>query len=150
MPDIIPFLWFDVQAEEAARFYTSFFPRSRITSVNRFGKGGPAPEGSVMACSFELDGKAFTALNGGPAHAFTEAVSFLIACKDQKEIDFYWEKLTAEGGAPGRCGWLQDRFGVSWQVVPERMGELLRTPAAMQAMLGMSKLDIATLEAASR
>ena len=154
MPAITPFLWFDTQAEEAARFYTSVFPSSRITDVTHYGTAGPRPEGSVMTVAFELDGKPFVALNGGPEFTFSEAISFEIRCKDQKEVDAYWSAL-GEGGEEGPCGWLKDRFGLSWQVVPERLLELLGDPdhekaqRAMAAMLQMRKIDVDALDRAA-
>ncbi|HJZ65854.1 MAG TPA: VOC family protein [Candidatus Acidoferrum sp.] len=154
MPKIYPFLWFDSQAEEAANLYCSIFPNSKAGKITRYGKGGPGPEGSVMTVSFSLDGQEFTALNAGPRFKFTEAVSFVIPCKDQSEIDYYWSKLTANGGEESMCGWLKDKFGLSWQVIPANIGELLFDPdpeksrRAVQAMLQMKKLDIAKLTAA--
>lgn len=147
---ITPFLWFNDNAEEAATFYVSVFPNSKLTDVARMGEGGPA-----LTVAFTLDGEDFVGLNGGPVHAFTEAVSFVIDCETQAEVDRYWETLTADGGQPGDCGWLKDRFGLSWQVVPRRLPELLTDPdparaqRAMQAMMQMHKIDIATLEAAA-
>jgi predicted 3-demethylubiquinone-9 3-methyltransferase (glyoxalase superfamily) len=154
MTSITPFLWFDHQAEEAAAFYVSVFPDSRITGISRYAPGGRGEEGKVMTVAFELGGKPFIALNGGPYFQFTEAVSFSVSCKDQQEIDAYWDKLTADGGAPGQCGWLKDRFGLSWQIVPEAMPELVGGPdpeaagRATQAMLKMTKLDIEALRRA--
>jgi predicted 3-demethylubiquinone-9 3-methyltransferase (glyoxalase superfamily) len=154
MPKPTPCLWFDTEGEEAARFYVSVFPNSRIVEVARYGEGGPREEGTVMVVSFELDGRPFTALNGGPQFRFTEAVSFTIECDDQAEVDRYWETLS-EGGEEGPCGWLKDRFGLSWQIVPARLTELLRDPdtaraqRVMAAMLGMGKIEIADLEAAA-
>jgi predicted 3-demethylubiquinone-9 3-methyltransferase (glyoxalase superfamily) len=154
VPKPTPCLWFDTQGEDAARFYTSVFPNSRIVEVARFGEAGPREAGTVMAVSFELDGRPFTALNGGPEFTFSEAVSFQIECADQAEVDRYWETLS-EGGEQGPCGWLKDRFGLSWQVVPTRLYELLRDPdtgraqRVMKAMLGMGKIEIAALEAAA-
>lgn len=154
MPKITPFLWFDNQAEEAAAFYVSVFPNSKITEVSRYGPAGPGPEGQAMVVAFELDGQAFTALNGGPHFRFTEAVSFYISCKDQAEIDHYWDGLQAGGGSPSQCGWLKDRFGLSWQVVPEVLPQLIGGPdrekarRGTEAMLKMRKLDIAALQAA--
>ena len=153
MPKINPFLWFDTQAEEAARFYTSIFPNSRIVSTTRYGEGAPMPKGSVMTVVFELDGQRFIALNGGPLFKFTEAISFSVDCKTQQEVDEYWAKLTA-GGQESQCGWLKDKFGLSWQIVPTVLGELLSDPdpkkakRAMQAMLKMKKLDVAALKRA--
>ena len=143
MPKISPFLWFDNNAEEAVEFYLSVFKDSDRLKVNRSG----AP-GKVMVISFELDGQEFVALNGGPIFKFTEAVSFVVYCKDQSEIDYYWDGLLAGGGAPSQCGWLKDKFGLSWQIVPANISEIASSPAAMQALMGMIKLDIATLEAA--
>ena len=155
MPAITPCLWFDTQGEEAASFYVSVFPRSRIVSTSHYGEAGPGTPGSVLTVEFELDGRPFTALNGGPEFTFSEAVSFQIDCTDQEEVDHYWTRLSADGGEEGPCGWVKDRFGLSWQVVPRRLVELLADPdtaraqRAMQAMLGMKKLDIAGLEAAA-
>lgn len=158
-PRITPCLWFDDQAEEAARFYTSIFPNSRILDVSRYGEAGyeihRRPAGSVMTVVFELDGHRFTGLNGGPVFTFNEAVSFEINCKDQEEIDYYWTRL-GEGGDPSaqQCGWLKDRFGLSWQVVPVQLGELMTRGTAEQtnrvtdAFLRMKKIDIAELERA--
>jgi predicted 3-demethylubiquinone-9 3-methyltransferase (glyoxalase superfamily) len=145
---ITPFLWFNDNAEEAVNFYMSIFKNSKILDVKRYGEAGPGPKGSVMVIAFELDGQEFTALNGGPHFQFTEAVSFVVKCEDQAEIDFYWDALTA-GGGEVQCGWLKDKFGLSWQVVPKNIGELIGTPAAMQAMMTMKKLDIATLKRAA-
>ena len=148
MQKITPFLWFDTQAEEAARFYVSIFKNSKIGQIAR-GEGG-----KVMVVGFELDGLKFTALNGGPLYKFTEAISLQVDCAGQAEIDELWNRLTADGGEPGRCGWLKDRFGLSWQIVPANMGQLIggddpaKAGRAMQAMMGMNKLDIAALEAA--
>jgi predicted 3-demethylubiquinone-9 3-methyltransferase (glyoxalase superfamily) len=154
MQKITPFLWFDDQAEEAATFYVSIFKDSWIQSVSRYGEGGPGPAGSAMSVSFTLDGLEFQSLNGGPVYAFTEAISLFVSAPTQHEIDHLWEKLTSDGGEPGRCGWLKDRYGLSWQVVPPNLGELLgdpdpdRSSRVMQAMLGMGKIDIAALQAA--
>jgi predicted 3-demethylubiquinone-9 3-methyltransferase (glyoxalase superfamily) len=146
---ITPFLWFDTQAEEAANFYVSLFKNSKVGKVVRYGEGGPGPNGQVMTITFELDGLHFTALNGGPMYKFTEAVSLQVDCADQAEVDRLWEALTANGGEPGHCGWLKDRFGLSWQVVPANMAELIGgSQRAVQAMLKMGKLDIAALERA--
>jgi predicted 3-demethylubiquinone-9 3-methyltransferase (glyoxalase superfamily) len=151
---ITPFLWFDTQAEEAARFYVSVFKNSRIGQIARYGDAGPGSKGQVMTVTFELDGVHFTALNGGPHYKFTEAFSLQVDCADQAEIDDLWERLTAGGGEPGPCGWLKDRFGLSWQIVPDIMGQLIggddpaKSQRAMQAMMQMGKLDIAALEAA--
>ncbi len=152
MQKISPFLWFDDQAEEAAQFYTSIFKDSSIGHISRYdaaaAKAGGRPEGSVLTVSFKLEGQDFTALNGGPIFKFSEAISFSVACKDQAEIDHYWEKLSAVPEAE-QCGWLKDKYGVSWQVVPENMDELIKTPAAMQAMLKMKKLNIDELKNAA-
>lgn len=148
-----PCLWFDTQSEEAANFYVSVFPNSRISRVSRFGEAGPGPAGSVMTVDFELDGRPYMALNGGPQFTFTEAVSFQIACADQDEVDYYWSKL-GEGGEEGPCGWLKDRYGLSWQVVPTALPKLIADPdaaksqAVMKAMLGMKKILVAELQAA--
>ncbi len=153
MKGITPFLWFDGQAEEAMRFYTSIFEGSRVGTVTRYGDAGPGPKGSAMTATFELAGQPFIALNGGPQYRFTPAISFVINCETQAEVDRYWEKLSA-GGQTNRCGWLTDRFGVSWQIVPTALGELLGGPdpagagRATKAMLGMDKLDIAALRRA--
>jgi len=154
MHKINPCLWFDTQAEEAARFYTSVFPNSRLLEVTRYGKVGPRPEGMVMTVDFELDGQKFVALNGGPEFTFNEAVSFQVSCETQDEVDAYWTTLT-EGGEEGPCGWLKDRYGVSWQIIPTRLIELITDsdPQVCQrvigAMLEMKKIDIATLEEAA-
>ena len=153
MPKITPFLWFDSEAEEAAKLYTSLFPNSKIGKTARYGEGMPGPAGSVMTIEFELDGQKFVGLNGGPIFRFTEAVSFTIDCEDQAELDHYWNGLLAGGGTESQCGWLKDRFGLSWQVVPRRMGEWMSNPATgakvAAAFMPMKKLDIATLEAAA-
>ncbi len=154
MSAITPFLWFDTEAEEAAKFYVSVFPNSRIKAVHYYGEAGPRPKGSVMTVEFELDGKPFVALNGGPEPKFNHAVSFVVDCKDQAEIDHYWDKLTGNGGKEIQCGWLTDKYGLAWQVVPSNVGELFggknakKSAAAMQAMFGMKKLDLATLQKA--
>ncbi len=154
MQKITPCLWFDSQAEEAATFYTSIFGNSRILEVARYGKAGPGPEGSVMTVNFELDGHEFVALNGGPQFTFNEAISLQVNCRTQEEVDDLWTRLS-EGGAEGPCGWLKDRYGVSWQIIPTRLNELLgdadpeRSQRAMGAMLGMKKIDIAALEQAA-
>jgi predicted 3-demethylubiquinone-9 3-methyltransferase (glyoxalase superfamily) len=150
MPRITPFLWFDDNAEEAVEFYLSVFPNSRRTSELRSGDAGPGPKGSIVTIGFELDGQPFTALNGGPLYQFNEAVSFVVECKDQPEIDRYWSKLLEAGGDEIQCGWLKDRFGLRWQIVPKHIEELLRPPSAMRAMMSMKKLDIAALEAAAK
>ncbi|HEX4709309.1 VOC family protein [Phenylobacterium sp.] len=155
MPKIHPFLWFDKEAEEAMNFYVSVFPNSKVLSVQRYGPAGPGPEGSVMTADFELDGQRISVLNGGPLFNFSEAFSFVIDCKDQAEVDYYWDKLL-EGGQPSQCGWLKDRYGFSWQVVPKALFETVGGPdaagrnRAMEAMMKMSKLDVATLERAYR
>ncbi len=156
MPAIHPSLWFDTQAMEAAEFYVSVFPDSRIIKVNRYGEAGPREAGSVLTVSFELDGQRLTAINGGPQFTFDEAISLLIDCADQAEVDDYWAKLS-EGGEESMCGWLKDRFGLSWQVIPRELEQLLGDPdpgraaRATTAMLGMRKIDIAAVrEAADR
>jgi len=155
MPKITPFLWFDGQAEEAASFYVGIFPSSRIVTMARYGEAGPGPQGSVMTVVFELDGKEFIGLNGGPHFKFTEAISFSVDCKSQAEVDRYWSALGA-GGEEGPCGWLKDRYGLSWQINPTILGEMLSDPdpaksrRVMEAMLKMKKIDIAALERAYR
>lgn len=147
MPTITPFLWFDTQAEEAMNFYASIFKRSRVISVNRV-------QGRVLGVQFELEGQRLMGLNGGPHHKFTEAISLFVACDTQQEIDELWEKLTADGGAPSRCGWLKDKFGLSWQIVPSGLGQMLsdndpaKSKRVMDAMLQMSKLDMGKLQQA--
>ena len=154
MRKITPCLWFDTEGEDAARFYTSVFKNARILGISRYGDEGPRA-GSVMTVSFELDGEEFVALNGGPEYRFTEAVSFQISCADQAEVDQYWTALT-EGGQPGPCGWLKDRFGVSWQVIPTALPELLNHPdpatahRVMAAMMTMGKIDVDALHRAAR
>ena len=151
---IIPNLWFDTEAEEAAGFYTTVFDNSRIVSVTHYTEAGPRPAGTVMTVEFELDGQRFVGINGGPQFTFNEAVSFQITCETQDEVDYYWEHLS-EGGQEGPCGWLKDRYGLSWQVVPTGMEQMLNDPdreraqRVMQAMLGMGKLDIAALHSAA-
>lgn len=153
MQKITPFLWFDGKAEEAMRFYTSVFPDSKAGMVTRYGEAGPGPKGSVMTATFTLFGQEFIALNGGPLFPLTPAVSFVVNCDTQREVDHYWEKLSA-GGQTQQCGWLTDRFGLSWQIVPSAMGRLMeggdaaRSNRVMKAMLGMTKLDLAALEKA--
>jgi predicted 3-demethylubiquinone-9 3-methyltransferase (glyoxalase superfamily) len=147
MNKVTPFLWFDKEAEEAAEFYLSVFPEARKLSELRTGEAGPGAAGSVLTVSIELAGQAMTFMNGGPGHPLTDAFSFSVTCETQAEIDAYWEKLT-EGGSEGRCGWLKDKFEVSWQIVPVHLRELLSKPEAMRAMMGMKKLDISVLEAA--
>ena len=146
---ITPFLWFDSNAEEAVDFYLSIFKNSRRLTELRNPGDAPGPKGGVLVVSFELDGLKFSALNGGPMFKFTEAVSFVVRCDSQEEVDYYWSKLTA-GGSESQCGWLKDKFGLSWQIVPARLPELIQHPKAMQAMMGMKKLVIAELEAAAR
>ncbi|MEW5851587.1 MAG: VOC family protein [Myxococcota bacterium] len=153
MQKITPFLWFNDNAEEAVNFYASIFKDSKVTSITRYGEAGPGPKGTVMSATFQLAGQEFMALNGGPMFKFTEAISFFVNCETQQEVDELWEKLSA-GGAKSRCGWLKDRFGVSWQIVPRILGELMgdRDPArarrVMEAMLQMDKLDIKRLKQA--
>jgi predicted 3-demethylubiquinone-9 3-methyltransferase (glyoxalase superfamily) len=154
MPRITPNLWFDTEGEEAARFYASVFPNSEIKNVSYYGEAGPRAAGTVLTVDFVLDGQEFTAINGGPEFNFDEAISLLINCADQDEVDYYWTKLS-EGGEEGPCGWLKDKFGLSWQVIPIALGELLGDPdpgrsrRAMKAMLGMRKIDVAALRAAA-
>jgi predicted 3-demethylubiquinone-9 3-methyltransferase (glyoxalase superfamily) len=154
MQKITPFLWFDKQADQAARFYTSVFKGSRTTAVTRYGKGSPGKPGSVMTANFRIMGQEFTALNGGPVYKFTPAVSFVVHCQSQKEVDYYWRKLSA-GGKKVQCGWLEDKFGVSWQIVPDVLIELLtgndpaRSERVMKAMMKMVKLDIKRLQLAA-
>ena len=154
MPKITPWLWLDTEAEDAARFYTSVFPNSSIGEVTRYGSAGPRPEGTVMTVSFQLDGQEFVALNGGPEFRFTEAVSFMVPCDSQEEVDRYWSALS-EGGEEGPCGWLKDRYGLSWQIVPRRLEELVGDPdreksqRVFAAMLEMKKIDVAELERAA-
>ena len=154
MPRITPNLWFDDNALEAAEFYVSVFPNSKVTTVTHYPEGAPGPAGSVLTVSFVLDGQEYTGINGGPMFSFDEAISLLINCADQAEVDYYWDTLT-EGGEESQCGWLKDKFGLSWQVVPEGWEAMLTDPdpgrveRAMTAMLGMQKLDIAALEAAA-
>jgi predicted 3-demethylubiquinone-9 3-methyltransferase (glyoxalase superfamily) len=148
-PRITPFLWFDSNAEEAVDFYLSVFKNSRRLSELRNVEGNPGPKGSILTISFELDGQRFTALNGGPGHKFTDATSFVVRCDSQQEVDEYWSKLSA-GGTEIQCGWLKDKFGLCWQIVPARLPELIKHPKAMQAMMGMKKLDIAELERAAK
>jgi predicted 3-demethylubiquinone-9 3-methyltransferase (glyoxalase superfamily) len=154
MQKITPFLWFDTEGEEAARFYTSVFPNSRIVEVMHYGEAGPRQAGTVMTVEFELDGQRFVALNGGPDFTFSEAVSFEVECETQEEVDRYWTTLS-DGGEEGPCGWLKDRFGLSWQIVPSALTRLLADPdrekaqRVMKAMLGMRKIEIAGLERAA-
>jgi predicted 3-demethylubiquinone-9 3-methyltransferase (glyoxalase superfamily) len=154
MKEITPCLWFDTEGEDAANFYTSVFPNSKILDIARYGSAGPRLEGTVMTVSFELNGQEFLALNGGPDFTFNEAVSFQVGCKNQDEVDAYWSKLS-EGGEEGPCGWLKDKFGLSWQIVPTVLPELLGDPdqekaqRVMAAMLKMQKIEIAELEQAA-
>jgi len=154
MPRIIPNLWFDTQGEEAAQFYVSIFPNSRIKTITHYPEGGPGPAGGVLTVDFELDGQPCTAINGGPQFTFDEAISLLIECKDQAEVDYYWDALTADGGAESQCGWLKDKYGLSWQVVPTGWEKMFADPdtskvqRAMTVMFGMKKLDLAELQAA--
>jgi predicted 3-demethylubiquinone-9 3-methyltransferase (glyoxalase superfamily) len=154
MQKITPFLWFDNQAEEAANFYVSVFKDGRIKNITRYGDAGPGPKGSVMVVSFEINGQSFAALNGGPTFKFTEAVSFLVHCKTQEEVDYYWDKLTGAGGAPSRCGWLKDKYGLSWQIIPDVLLDMVNDPdaaksnRAFEAMLKMAKIDIGKLQEA--
>jgi predicted 3-demethylubiquinone-9 3-methyltransferase (glyoxalase superfamily) len=154
MKKITPCLWFDTDGEEAAEFYTSVFPNSKIGEISRYGSAGPRPEGTVMTVSFELDGQEFVALNGGPDFTFNEAVSFQVACEDQDEVDAYWSALS-EDGEEGPCGWLKDKFGLSWQIIPKRLPELLGDPdperaqRVMAAMLTMKKIEVDELERAA-
>jgi predicted 3-demethylubiquinone-9 3-methyltransferase (glyoxalase superfamily) len=154
MPRITPNLWFDTQSEEAAEFYCSVFPNSKIRNVSHYGEAGPREAGLVLTVDFVLDGQEFTAINGGPEFTFDEAISLLINCADQEEVDYYWAKLS-EGGEEGPCGWLKDKYGLSWQVVPKGMEELMTDPdqaraqRAMKAMLGMGKINVAALYAAA-
>jgi predicted 3-demethylubiquinone-9 3-methyltransferase (glyoxalase superfamily) len=153
MSTITPFLWFDANAEEAMNFYVDVFGDAKVGEVSRYGEGGPGPAGAVMSATFELRGQQFMALNGGPDFPFTEAVSFYVACETQEEVDDLWEKLTA-GGEESRCGWLKDKYGLSWQIIPNALGELLNDPdpvksqRVMQAMLKMGKIDIEGLRRA--
>jgi predicted 3-demethylubiquinone-9 3-methyltransferase (glyoxalase superfamily) len=148
-PRITPFLWFDANAEEAVAFYMSVFKNSRLLQEVRNTGDAPGPKGGALTIAFELDGQKFTALNGGPAYKFTEAISFTVRCDTQEEVDYYWSKLTA-GGSEIQCGWLKDKFGLCWQIVPARLPDLIQNPKAMQAMLRMKKLDIAELERAAK
>jgi predicted 3-demethylubiquinone-9 3-methyltransferase (glyoxalase superfamily) len=153
MQKITPYLWFNDQAEEAMNFYTSIFKNSKIGVVTRYGDSGPGPEGSVMSVTFQLEGQEFMALNGGPQFKFTEAISFFVSCETQEEVNYFWEKLT-EGGSEEMCGWLKDKFGLSWQIVPEGLTEMLfsedaaKSSRAIAAMLQMKKIDIAKIKIA--
>jgi predicted 3-demethylubiquinone-9 3-methyltransferase (glyoxalase superfamily) len=154
MQKITPWLWFDTEAEEAANFYVSVFRNSRILDISRYGEAGPRPAGMVMTVAFELDGQQFAALNGGPEFSFNESVSFLVDCETQDEVDRFWKELS-DGGEQGPCGWLKDKYGVSWQVIPTALNTLLNDPdparaqRAMKAMLQMGKIDIAALQEAA-
>jgi predicted 3-demethylubiquinone-9 3-methyltransferase (glyoxalase superfamily) len=156
MPQVTPCLWFDTEGEAAAELYVSVFPNSKIVKVSRYDSAGPRQDETVMTVDFELDGVPFTALNGGPQFTFDEAISFMIECESQDEIEYYTDKLTADGGEQGPCGWVKDRFGMSWQVTPRRLKELVSgddretAQRVMAAMMQMRKLDIAALEAAAR
>ena len=153
MQKITPFLWFDHQAEEAMNFYISIFKNSKVININRYGNGAQLPSGTVMTASFQINGQEFIALNGGPVFQFTPAISFVVSCESQEDVDDYWEKLSA-GGQESQCAWLTDKFGVSWQIVPTALGQLLSDPdpekanRVMQAMLKMRKIDIAELKRA--
>jgi predicted 3-demethylubiquinone-9 3-methyltransferase (glyoxalase superfamily) len=155
MQKITPFLWFDNNAEEAAQFYISVFKNSKILEVSRYGDAGPGPKGSVMVVKFQIAGQEVTALNGGPRFTFSEAFSFVVSCENQKEIDEYWSKLTSGGGQESMCGWLKDKFGFSWQIIPADLGKLMgqqdpkRASRVMEALLQMKKLDVAKLSAAA-
>ena len=154
MKKIDPFLWFDSQAEQAAKFYVGIFKNSKIGKITNYGAGGPRPRGSVMTVEFTLDRVEFIALNGGPQFKFTEAISFSVNCETQDEIDYFWERLSADGGSTGPCGWLKDKFGLSWQVNPVVLGDMLADPdvgkadRVMKAMMEMDKFDIAALKRA--
>jgi len=150
---ITPMLWYDNQAEEAANYYVSIFKNSKVTNISRYGDTGPGPKGSVMVAEFELDGQKFTTLNGGPQFKFTEAISLVVNCEDQAEVDYYWEKLSGDGGQEVVCGWLKDKYGLSWQVCPVRVFELLSDPATsdrvMAAVMEMKKIDLSKIEKAA-
>ena len=151
---ITTYLWFDNNAEQAVEHYTSIFPNSRVTTVARWGKGGPGPEGTIMNIAFELDGQKFIALNGGPHFKFTPAISLFVDCEDQAQVDHYWSKLLAGGGKESQCGWLEDRFGLSWQIIPKQLVTLMSDPdpnvagRVAKALMGMVKIDVAALERA--
>jgi predicted 3-demethylubiquinone-9 3-methyltransferase (glyoxalase superfamily) len=153
MQKIMPFLWFDHQAEEAMNFYVSIFKNSKVLNVTRYGEAGPGPKGTVMSATFQLEGQTFYALNGGPRFKFTEAISFFVDCKNQEEVDELWAKLSA-GGSESRCGWLKDKYGLSWQIIPSALGEMLgdkdpkKAARVMQAMMAMGKIEIAKLKEA--
>ena len=154
MQKITPFLWFDHQAEEAAKFYVSLFKNSKVLNIACYGEGAPMPKGTVMTVDFVLEGERFTALNGGPMFKFTEAISFLVNCESQDEVDMLWKKLASNGGVEGQCGWLKDRYGLSWQIVPTALGQMLSDPdpekaqRVMSAMLKMKKIDVEALRQA--
>ena len=156
MQKITSMLWFDGKAEEAAKFYVSIFKNSKMGKVVRYGDAGPGPKGSVMVASFEVEGQEFTALNGGPQFKFNESVSFVVHCKTQQEVDYYWDKLLAGGGQESMCGWLKDKFGLSWQITPDALLELLSDPdpaisqSVMKAMMQMKKIDIEGLKRAKQ
>jgi predicted 3-demethylubiquinone-9 3-methyltransferase (glyoxalase superfamily) len=156
MKKINPFLWFDSEAEQAAKFYVGIFKNSKIGKITHYGEAGPGPKGNVMTVEFTLDRVDFVALNGGPQFKFTEAISFSVNCETQDEIDYFWEKLSADSGSTGRCGWLKDKFGLSWQVNPVFLGDMLADPDAgkvnrvMKAIMEMDKIDIAALERAAK
>jgi predicted 3-demethylubiquinone-9 3-methyltransferase (glyoxalase superfamily) len=156
MKKINPFLWFDSEAEQAAKFYVGIFKNSKIGRITRYGEHGPRPKGSVMTVEFTLDRVDFVALDGGPQFKFTEAISFSVNCETQDEVDYFWQKLSADGGSTGRCGWLKDKFGLSWQVNPVFLGDMLADPDAgkanrvMKAMMEMDKIDIGALEKAAK
>lgn len=149
---ITPMLWFDNEAEQAAEFYVGLFPDARILEVTRYGDGMPKPAGTAMVVDFEIAGQRYQALNGGPEFKFTEAVSFVVDCADQKEVDYYWDAMTADGGEESQCGWLKDKYGVSWQIIPQQLSSLIGGPdpaaaqRATQAMFGMQKLDVQALQ----
>ena len=155
MQKLTPCLWFDTEGEEAARFYTSIFPDSKVVEIARYGPAGPRPEGTVMTVTFDLDGQRFVALNGGPQFKFTEAISLMVDCSSQREVDALWRKLTSSGGQESQCGWLKDKFGLSWQIVPTKLMKLIgdkdqaKANRVLQAMMKMKKIDIAWLERAA-
>ena len=155
MSKITPFLWFDNQAEEAMNFYVSLFDNSKIISVNRYPEGAPVPAGTVMSATFELDGQTIMVLNGGPMYTLNESFSFYVDCEDQAEVDKFWNALTGNGGEEGMCGWLKDKFGLSWQIIPSALGQMLGDPdpdksrRAMEAMLKMKKIDVPSLQKAA-
>jgi predicted 3-demethylubiquinone-9 3-methyltransferase (glyoxalase superfamily) len=155
MQKIVPFLWYDTQAEEAARFYTSIFKNSKIHGVSHYGEGGPMPAGTVMVVSFEINGQKFNAMNAGPVFKFNESVSFLVECDTQEDIDYYWEKLLAGGGKESQCGWLKDKYGLSWQITPTYLMELhlgkdeAKMSRAFQVMLKMVKIDLKAIKDAA-